>query len=115
MAESVEQRQKIKQFVERWKALPCVEEEHSRSFWIEFVEQVLGIPNATRILEFEHKVKGRKIDVFYEDMGILIEQKGRGISLDEATVRSKKAGPETPFQQAKWYADNLPYSVPHVG
>lgn len=111
MAESIEQRQKIKQFVERWKALPCVEEEHSRSFWIEFVEQVLGIPNATRILEFERKVKGRKIDVFYEDMGILIEQKGRGISLDEATVRSKKAGPETPFQQAKWYADNLPYSV----
>lgn len=38
MAESIEQRQKIKQFVERWKALPCVEEEHSRSFWIEFVE-----------------------------------------------------------------------------
>lgn len=48
----------------------------------------MGIPNATRILEFERKVKGRKIDVFYEDMGILIEQKGRGISLDEATVRS---------------------------
>ena len=86
MAESIEQRQKIKQFVERWKALLCVEKEHSRSFWIEFVEQVLGIPNATRIIEFERKVKGRKIDVFYEDMGILIEQKGRGISLDEATV-----------------------------
>lgn len=111
MVFSLGRKGEIKQFVERWKALPCVEEEHSRSFWIEFVEQVLGIPNATRILEFERKVKGRKIDVFYEDMGILIEQKGRGISLDEATVRSKKAGPETPFQQAKWYADNLPYSV----
>ncbi len=108
---SAEQKRAVKAFVERWKAMPCVEEEHSRSFWIEFLEQVLGIPGATRVLEFERKVKGRKIDVFYEDMGILIEQKGRGISLDEATVRSKKAGPETPFQQAKWYADNLPYSV----
>ena len=108
---SIDRKRAIKDFVSRWKALPCVEEEHSRSFWIELLEQVLGIPNATRVLEFERKVKGRKIDVFYEDMGILIEQKGRGISLDEATVRSKKAGSETPFQQAKWYADNLPYSV----
>ncbi len=108
---SIDQKRAIKDFVSRWKALPCVEEEHSRSFWIELLEQVLGIPNATRVLEFERKVKGRKIDVFYEDMGILIEQKGRGISLDEATVRSKKAGPETPFQQAKWYADNLPRSA----
>lgn len=111
MTPTVASNRAIKDFVARWEELPCVEEEHSRSFWIEFVEQVLGIPNATRILEFERKVKGRKIDVFYEDMGILIEQKGRGISLDEATVRSKKAGPETPFQQAKWYADNLPYSI----
>lgn len=77
MVFSLGRKGEIKQFVERWKALPCVEEEHSRSFWIEFVEQVLGIPNATRILEFERKVKGRKIDVFYEDLGILIEQKGR--------------------------------------
>ena len=100
-----------KAFVERWSALPCVEEEHSRSFWIELLEDVLGIPGATRVLEFERKVKGRKIDVFYEDRGILIEMKGRGIGLDEASVRSKKAGAETPYQQAKWYADNLPFSV----
>lgn len=106
-----ERKSAAKEFVKRWGSLSCVEEEHSRSFWIEFVQQVLGIANATRILEFERKVKGRKIDVFYEDMGILIEQKSRGVFLDEATVRSKKAGLETPFQQAKWYADNLPYSV----
>ncbi len=111
MVSPIENKKGAKAFIERWKELPCVEEEHSRSFWIEFVQQVLGIPDATRILEFERKVKGRKIDVFYEDMGILIEQKSRGVSLDEATVRSKKAGLETPFQQAKWYADNLPYSV----
>lgn len=106
-----EQKRSAKEFVERWQALPCVEEEHSRSFWIELLEQVLGIPNATRVLEFERKVKGRKIDVFYEDMGILIEQKGRGVSLDKASERSKKAGEETPYQQACWYAANLPYSI----
>ena len=106
-----ERKRAAKAFVERWLALPCVEEEHSRSFWIELLEQVLGIPGATRVLEFERKVKGRKIDVFYEDRGILIEMKGRGVSLDDASVRSKKAGAETPYQQAKWYADNLPFSV----
>ena len=83
-----EQEHAAKEFVARWKASPCVEEEHSRSFWIELLQDVLGIPNATHTLEFERKVKGRTIDVFYEDMGILIEQKGRGISLDKASERS---------------------------
>ncbi|MDO4442454.1 MAG: N-6 DNA methylase [Slackia sp.] len=106
-----EQKRAAKAFVERWKTLACVEEEHSRSFWIELLQDVYGLKNATHALEFERKVKGRKIDVFYEDMGVLVEMKGRGISLDEATVRSKKAGPETPYQQAKWYADNLPFSI----
>ena len=106
-----EQKRAAKAFVERWRALPCVEEEHSRSFWIELLQDVYGLKNATHALEFERKVKGRKIDVFYENMGALVEMKGRGISLDEATVRSKKAGPETPYQQAKWYADNLPFSI----
>ncbi len=105
-----EQKRRAEEFVERWKAMPCVEDEHSRSFWIELLE-VLGVDNPTRVLEFERKVKGREIDVFYEDMGILIEQKGGGVSLDDASIRSKKAGPETPYQQAKWYADNLPNSI----
>ncbi len=107
----IEQKKAAKSFVERWQNMPCVEEEHSRSFWIELLQDVLGIPNVTRLLEFERKVKGRKIDVFYEDMGVLIEMKGRGISLDKAQERSKKAGEETPYKQAKWYADNLPLSV----
>lgn len=106
-----EQKRAAKEFVSHWKTMPCVEEEHSRSFWIELLEKVLGIADATRVLEFERKVKGRKIDVFYEDMGILIEQKGRGISLDKASERSKKAGEETPYQQACWYMANLPHSV----
>ena len=106
-----EQEHAAKEFVARWKASPCVEEEHSRSFWIELLQDVLGIPNATHTLEFERKVKGRTIDVFYEDMGILIEQKGRGISLDKASERSKRAGEETPYQQACWYMANLPHSI----
>lgn len=111
-----QQKANAKKFVERWLNEPGNEEEQSRSFWIQLLEEVLGIPNVTHILQFERKVKGRKIDVFYEDMGILIEQKGRpgtggGCLLDDASVRSKKVGPETPYQQARWYAENLPYSI----
>ena len=105
------QKRAAREFVKRWQNMPCVEEEHSRSFWIELAHDVLGIPDPTRVLEFERKVRGRKIDVFYEDMGILIEQKSRGVSLDKTSERSKKAGEETPFQQAKWYADNLVWSA----
>ncbi len=107
----VEQKKAAKSFVAYWKQMPCVEEEHSRSFWIELVGDVLGIANPTHVLKFERKVSGRKIDVFYEDMGILIEMKSRGVSLDKASERSKKAGGETPYQQAKWYADNLVNSI----
>lgn len=107
----VNQKQAAKQFVERWKAEEGNEDRQSRSFWIELAQKVLGIDDPTHVLEFERKVKGRKIDVFYEDMGILIEMKSRGVDLDKKSERSKRAGEETPYQQAKWYADNLPNSV----
>lgn len=106
-----DQKRAAREFVQHWQNMPCVEEEHARSFWIELLEKVLCVANATRALEFERKVKGRKIDVFYEDRGILIEMKGRGISLDKTSERSKRAGEETPYQQACWYAANLPYSI----
>lgn len=105
------QKQALREFVARWKAAEGSEDRQCHPFWIELAEQVLGIDNPTQVLEFERKVKGRKIDVFYEDMGILIEQKSRGVSLDDKSERSKRAGEETPFEQAKWYTDNLPHSL----
>ncbi len=107
----INQKQAAKAFVERWKAEEGNEDRQARSFWIEFTQKVLGIDDPTYVLDFERKVKGRKIDVFYEDIGILIEMKSRGVDLDKKSERSKKAGEETPYQQAKWYADNLPNSV----
>ncbi len=107
----INQKQAAKAFVERWKAEEGNEDRQARSFWIEFTQKVLGIDDPTYVLDFERKVKGRKIDVFYEDMGILIEMKSRGVDLDKKSERSKQAGEETPYQQAKWYADNLPNSV----
>ena len=50
---------------------------------------MLGIPNPTHVLDFERKVKGRRIDVFFEDVGVLIENKSRGVNLDAPEVRGK--------------------------
>lgn len=108
---AINQKQAVKEFVERWKAEEGNEDRQSRSFWIELAGDVLGVDNPTHVLEFERKAQGRKMDVFYEDMGILIEQKSRGVDLDKKSERSKKAGEEAPYQQAKWYADHLPNSV----
>ena len=112
-----EQRKAAREFVARWQAAEGSEDRESRSFWIELCQNVLGIASPTMALDFERRVKGRKIDVFYEDMGILIENKSRGIDLDVPEQRGKhrnSGAPRmvTPFQQAKWYADNItPRSV----
>ena len=109
----VEQRKAARSFVERWQAAEGSEDREARSFWIELCQNVLGIANPTTVLDFERKVKGRKIDVFFEDVGILIENKSRGVSLDEVEQRGwydkAKTTPRmvTPFEQAKWYADNI--------
>jgi type I restriction-modification system DNA methylase subunit len=101
----------VKSFISRWQEAEGNEERESRSFWIEFCQDIFNISNPTHLLNFERRVQGRSIDVFYEDMGILIEMKSRGVSLDIKSIRSKRAGEETPYQQAKWYADNLPHSI----
>lgn len=111
-----EQKKAAKEFVARRKAAEGNEQRESNSFWIELRMNVLGIANPTQHLDFERKVKGRRIDVFYEDMGILIENKSRGISLDlpEQRGKDRHGNPRmvTPFEQAKWYADNItPKSV----
>ena len=84
-----EQKTAAKKFVERWQATEGNEQRESNSFWIELCSQVLGIANPTQQLDFERKVKGRRIDVFYEDRSILIENKSRGVSLDEPEHRGK--------------------------
>lgn len=106
-----QQQKAAKDFVAYWKAAEGNEKSESNPFWIQLFENVLGVPNPTRVLEFERKVKGRFMDIFLEDVGVLIENKSRGVNLDDKELRGKnKDGSpryETPFEQAKWYADNI--------
>lgn len=104
-------KQTTEQFVKRWQKAEGNEDREARSFLIEFLTDVLGIDNPTRILDFERRVKGRKVDAFYEDMGILIEAKSRKPGILDEQRNNGKYGFETPYQQAKWYANELPSSA----
>ncbi|MBO7411262.1 MAG: hypothetical protein J6T92_05000, partial [Ottowia sp.] len=114
--EHQQQKKAAREFVAYWqKEAKGSEKAQSRGFWTDLYSSVFGIPHPDRgVLEFEYFVQGRYIDVFHEDVGVLIEQKSRGVNLDTPERRGRdKNGAyryETPYEQAKWYADNLPRS-----
>lgn len=105
------QKQAARKFVERWQQAEGNEDREARSFLIELLQDVLGIKDPTKVLDFERRVKGRKIDAFYEDMGILLEAKSRKPGILDERRNNGAYGFETPYEQAKWYANELPSSI----
>lgn len=110
-------KKEAKEFVKRWKnrlgAIPAGsnnEQQDTQKFWVDLLINVLGIPSNTidSFVDFERKVRGRRINVFVSDHNFLCEQKSWGIDLDKPEPRN--GGMETPLQQAMWYARHLPYS-----
>lgn len=110
-------KKEAKEFVKRWQkrlaAIPAGsnnEQQDTQKFWVDLLINVLGIPSNTidSFVDFERKVRGRRIDVFVSDHNFLCEQKSWGIDLDKPEPRN--GGMETPLQQAMWYARHLPYS-----
>lgn len=110
-------KKEAKEFVKRWKkrlgAIPAGsnnEQQDTQKFWVDLLINVLDIPSNTidSFVDFERKVRGRRIDVFVSDHNFLCEQKSWGIDLDKP--EPKNGGMETPLQQAMWYARHLPYS-----
>lgn len=110
-------KKEAKEFVKRWQkrlaAIPAGsnnEQQDTQKFWVDLLINVLGIPSNTidSFVDFERKVRGRRIDVFVSDHNFLCEQKSWGIDLDKLEPRN--GGMETPLQQAMWYARHLPYS-----
>ena len=104
----IEQKKAAKEFVERWRGFNGTELEGCQKYWMDLLVNVFGLPATLQGVEFERKVKGRRIDVFYEDMGVLVEQKAPGLDLDRQYERGKDEGGDarlvTPYQQGKWYA-----------
>ena len=106
-----------KEFVERWRKILAEvpegknnEQQDTAKFWQDLLVNVLGVPSnsVATFVDFERKVRGRRIDVFVSDHHFLCEQKSVGVDLDKP--ESRNGGMETPYQQATWYAQHLPYS-----
>ena len=108
--EQLEREKAIRGFIEDWRDRGD-EKQHSQKFWIDLLEKVVGAVNATKVIDFEERVKigaTKYIDGYIAETKTIIEQKGSKIDLDRAEKQSD--GTElTPFEQAKRYNDNLPY------
>ena len=107
-----EQQQAAKEFVAFWKDKGDEKQETQR-YWMQLLGKVLGIRDSSSYIEFEKPVKLKHtsfIDGYIASTKVLIEQKGSKIDLAKAYLQSDGAN-LTAFQQAKRYADELPYNL----
>lgn len=107
----IEQKKRAKEFAARWKNRG-EEKKDSQSFWLDLLEHVYDIENAVEYIKFEDSVlidKTSFIDGYIEKTNVLIEQKSKTKDLKKA-IKQSDGSLLTPFQQAKRYSANLPYS-----
>lgn len=105
------QEKAAKQFAEAWKGRGY-EKGESQSFWLSLLRDVYDIEHPEQFVVFEEQVKldhTSFIDAIIPSTHVLIEQKSLGKSLSEA-IRQSDGTRLTPFQQAKRYSAELPYS-----
>ena len=108
----IEQTQHAKDFAEYWQDKGDEKQETQR-YWIELLQEVLGVENPSRYIEFEKTVKIKHtnfIDGYISSTKVLIEQKGAKVDLTKPQEQSDGAM-LTPYQQAKRYADELSYDL----
>ncbi len=116
MANNTTQKQAAKQFVQDWSGKGYEKGETAR-FWIALLQNVYGIQDATKFMEFELPVKtilkekgADFIDGYIPTTRVLIEQKGSKVDLT-AKYRQSDGSELTPYQQARRYAAGLPVSM----
>ncbi|MBQ3469296.1 MAG: class I SAM-dependent DNA methyltransferase [Bacilli bacterium] len=107
----LEPRKVAKEFAERWKD-KGYEKGESQKFWIDLLENVLEVKNASTFINFEDTVHIDKatgfIDGFIPSTKVLIEQKSIEKDLRKA-IKQSDGSLLNPFQQAKRYSVELPY------
>ena len=111
MMTEAQKRSAAKEFAAYWKG-KGYEKGESQPFWISLLSKVYGVENPEQFITFEDQVKldhTSFIDGSIPATHVLIEQK----SVDKDLRKSIKQADGsflTPFQQAKRYAAELPYS-----
>ena len=108
---SAEQRKSIRQFAEDWKDRGY-EKGESQPFWMALLRTVFGISEPEKYIFFEDQVHldhTSFIDATIPSTHVLIEQKGIDKDLRKP-IKQSDGSFLTPFQQAKRYSAELPYS-----
>ena len=106
-----EKKAAAKKFAESWKG-KGYEKGESQPFWNELLQTVYGVEDVYRSIRYEEQVKLDNtafIDGYIDDTHVMIEQKSVDKDLRKA-IRQSDGSVLTPFQQAKRYAAELPYS-----
>ena len=107
----IKQRTAAKKFVKDWTGRGY-EKGESKKFWMQLLQEVLGVEDVYDFISFEDQVHldhTSFIDGYIEKTHVLIEQK----SLDKDLYKPIKQSDGSfldPFQQAKRYSADLPYS-----
>ena len=79
---------------------------------MDLLEHVYGVEDISSFIRFEDRVKldhTSFIDGYIDQTKVMIEQKGRKKNLNQA-IKQSDGTLLTPFQQAKRYSSELPYS-----
>jgi len=111
MLTNAEQRKAAREFAKKWEGIGY-EKGDSARFWLSLLNEVYGIERPTDFIRFEDKVKMDNtsfIDGYIPSTHVLIEQKGIDRDLRKP-IRQSDGTLLTPFQQAKRYSAELPYS-----
>ncbi len=106
-----EQKSAAKAFAEYWKD-KGYEKGESQAFWMSLLRDVYGVEHPEQFISFEDQVKldhTSFIDGYIEATHAMIEQKGLGKDLRKG-IKQSDGSILSPFQQAKRYAAELPYS-----
>lgn len=106
----VAQKIAAKQFAKDWSNRGD-EKQETQLFWISLLQNVFGVDQPAKNIEFEVPVKLSHtsfIDAYIKDTHVLIEQKGTDIDLRKGYKQSD-GSLLTPFQQARRYAGYLPH------
>ena len=106
-----QRRAAAKQFAVDW-AGKGYEKGHSQSFWLSLLQKVYGVVEPEKFIIFEDQIMldhTSFIDGFIPSTHVLIEQKSIGKELNKP-IKQSDGSLLSPFQQAKRYAAELPYS-----
>lgn len=98
-------------FVAHWTG-KGYEKGESQIFWTTLLNQIFGIEHPEQFITFEQQVHldhTSFIDAFIPSTHVMIEQKSLGKNLAEG-IKQSDGSVLNPFQQAKRYASELPYS-----